>query len=118
MKKSDTADAVSVDPTFQKPLRLWPGVVAVALMWLLRYIVPIIIPDAAMFAIFGGLGLGLVVVVWWLFFSRAPWIERVGALVLMVVALAVTKRFVHPSIAGGMQGMLLFVYAVPVLCLA
>ncbi|RIK66375.1 alcohol dehydrogenase, partial [candidate division KSB1 bacterium] len=33
-------------------------------------------------------------------------------------ALAVTKRFVHPSIAGGMQGMLLFVYAVPVLCLA
>lgn len=118
MKKSDTADAVSVDPTFQKPLRLWPGVVAVALMWLLRYIVPIIIPDAAMFAIFGGLGLGLVVVLWWLFFSRAPWVERVGALVLMVVALAVTKRFVHPSIAGGMQGMLLFVYAVPVLCLA
>lgn len=118
MKKSDTAGAVSVDPTFQKPLRLWPGVVAVALMWLLRYIVPIIIPDAAMFAIFGGLGLGLVVVVWWLFFSRAPWIERLGALVLMVVALAVTKRFVHPSIAGGMQGMLLFVYAVPVLCLA
>ncbi|KAA0227511.1 hypothetical protein EDS67_16070 [candidate division KSB1 bacterium] len=118
MKKSDTAGAVSVDPTFQKPLRLWPGVVAVALLWLLRYIVPIIIPDAAMFAIFGGLGLGLVVVVWWLFFSRAPWIERLGALVLMVVALAVTKRFVHPSIAGGMQGMLLFVYAVPVLCLA
>lgn len=118
MKKSDTAEVVSVDPTFQKPLRLWPGVIAVALMWLLRYIVPIIIPDAAMFAIFGGLGLGLVVVLWWLFFSRAPWVERVGALVLMVVALAVTKRFVHPSIAGGMQGMLLFVYAVPVLCLA
>ncbi len=105
-------------PTQPKPLRLWPGAAAVALMWLLRYIVPLIFPDAAMFAIFGGLGFAAVVLVWWLFFSRAPWVERVGALVLMVIALAVTKRFVHPSIAGGMQGMLLFVYAVPVLCLA
>ncbi|MGQ0601753.1 MAG: outer membrane protein assembly factor BamB family protein [Anaerolineales bacterium] len=106
------------EPTLQKPLRLWPGVVAVVLMWLLRYVVPIVVPDAAMFAVFGGLGLGLVVVVWWLFFSRAPWVERVGAIVLMVVALVATKRLVHPSIAGGMQGMLLFVYAIPVLCLA
>jgi outer membrane protein assembly factor BamB len=108
----------TAEPTQQKPLRLWPGIVAVALMWLLRYAVPIVVPDAAMFAIFGGLGLAVAVVVWWLFFSWAPWVERMGAIVLMVVALAATKRLVHPSIAGGMQGMLLYVYAIPVLCLA
>ncbi len=118
-RKTDESEmARSATPTQQKPLRLWPGVVAVVLMWLLRYVVPIAVPDAAMFAVFGGLGLGLVVVLWWLFFSRAPWVERVGAIVLMVVALVATKRLVHPSIAGGMQGMLLFVYAIPVLCLA
>lgn len=118
MGESALADAQTGEMTRQKSLRLWPGVAAVAVMWLLRYVVPIVFPDAALFAIFGGLGLAVVVVVWWLFFSRAPWVERVGALVLMVIALAATKRFVHPSIAGGMQGMLLFVYAVPILCLA
>jgi outer membrane protein assembly factor BamB len=118
MGEPDMTIAQTDEPTRQKALRLWPGVAAVAVMWLLRYVVPIVVPDAAMFAIFGGLGLAVVVVVWWLVFSRAPWVERVGAIVLMVVALAATKRFVHPSIAGGMQGMLLFVYAVPVLSLA
>ena len=29
------------EPTSQKPLRLWPGVVAVVLQWLLWYVVPI-----------------------------------------------------------------------------
>jgi outer membrane protein assembly factor BamB len=42
----------------------------------------------------------------------------VGAIVLMVVAVAATKRIVHPSIAGGMMGMMLPVYAIPVLSLA
>jgi outer membrane protein assembly factor BamB len=111
-------NAQIAEPTRQKLLRLWPGVAAVALMWLLRYVVPFVVPDAAIFAMFGGLGLAVVVVLWWLFFSRAPWVERVGAIVLMVIALAAAKRLVHPSIAGGMQGMLLFVYAIPVLCLA
>ncbi len=117
-KTGESEMARSATPTQQKPLRLWPGVVAVVLMWLLRYVVPVAVPDTAMFAVFGGLGLGLVVIVWWLFFSRAPWAERIGAIVLMVVALVATKRLVHPSIAGGMQGMLLYVYAIPVLCLA
>src|SRR6185503_4792397 len=46
------------------------------------------------------------------------WVERVGAIVLMVLAVVVTKRFVHPSIAGGMMGMMLPVFSIPVLCLA
>ena len=45
----------------------------------------------------------LAIAAWWLFFSRAPWMERLGALALMVVALVVTARFLHVSIAGGVS---------------
>ncbi|HYN81556.1 MAG TPA: PQQ-binding-like beta-propeller repeat protein, partial [Gemmatimonadaceae bacterium] len=65
----------------------------------------------------GALGI-LGIVVWWLFFSRARWFERLGAIVLMVVALFATFRIVHVSIANGAMGYLFPVLAVPVLCLA
>jgi len=106
------------DPTPQKPLRLWPGVVIVTLQWLIRFALPIVAPDTLMFAVIGGLVAGLAVMLWWLFFSRAPWSERIGAIVLMVVALFVTSRVVHPSIANGMMGMMLPIYSIPVLSLA
>ena len=105
-------------PTSVKPLRLWPAVVAVALQWVLWFVVPSFVPGAAMAAVLGGLAGGLAVLVWWLFFSRARWSERVGAIVLMVVALLATKRIVHPSIANGMMGLMLLVYAIPLLSLA
>ncbi len=102
----------------EKPLRLWPGVAAVALQWLVRFVVPVIFPDAGMIAILGGLAGGVAVLVWWLFFSRAPWSERLGAVVLMTVALFATLRLVHESIANGMMGMMLFIYAIPIVSLA
>ncbi|HEX6623047.1 MAG TPA: PQQ-binding-like beta-propeller repeat protein, partial [Pyrinomonadaceae bacterium] len=105
-------------PTPRKPLRLWPGVLLVALQWLFWLVVPVVIPGAAIVGFFGGLACGLLVLVWWLFFSRARWFERVGAVVLMVVAVIATKRIVHPSIAGGAMGFLLYVYAIPALSLA
>jgi len=104
-------------PASPQALRVWPGVVAVValcLLWLATFVTP----DAFFIAMMGGLGCGLVVLVWWLFFSRAPWIERVGAIVLMVVAIIATKRVVHESIAGGGMGFLLYFYAIPVLSLA
>ena len=51
-------------------------------------------------------------------FSRAPWSDRVGAIVLMVAALFATSRVVHASIAGGMMGFMLVMYAIPALSLA
>jgi len=106
------------EPTPQKPLRVWPGVVAVVLQWLVWLVVPLVAPEAALFGVLGGLAGGLAVVVWWLFFSRAPWAERVGAIVLMVVAVVATQRVVHQSLANGMVGMLLPIYAIPALSLA
>ena len=105
-------------PTLPKPLRLWPGVVAVALQWLARFVLPIVVPEAALYGVLAGVFGGLVVLVWWLFFSRAPWSERMGAIVLMPVALFATSRIVHESIANGMMGMMLPISAIPVLSLA
>ena len=102
----------------RKPLRLWPGVVIVTLQWLLRFGVPVVAPEAIGVAMIGAVGGGLAIVVWWLFFSRAPWSERVGALVLMIIAPIGTKLIVHASIAGAGMGMLIFIMVIPPLSLA
>ena len=105
--------AQPVEPTPRKPLRLWPGVVAVLLQWLVRFGGPVVAPDAIAFAIIGGVLGGVAVVLWWLFFSRAPWSERLGAIVLMTVALFATSRIVDESIATGAMGMLFPILAIP-----
>jgi outer membrane protein assembly factor BamB len=101
----------------QKPLRLWPGVVLVTLQWLGRFGVPFFVPEATEFGVIGAPLLGLAVVVWWAFFSRAPRSERWGAVVLMIVALVATSRIVHESIATGMMGLMFALYAIPILSL-
>jgi len=110
--------STTANPIPRKPLRLWPGVAAVVLQWLFWLVLPIISREAILVSMLGALVCALLVVVWWLFFSRAPWAERIGAIVLMVVAVVVTKRLVHPSIAGAGMGMLIYIFAIPALSLA
>jgi len=105
-------------------LRLWPGVVIAILLAIVRYVLPLVGASTEIFglptpmlAVMGGMLGGVAIAVWWLFLSRAPWPERLGAIALIIVALAVTFRIVHPSIAGGMMGMMLVVYSVPILAL-
>ena len=118
MVESGMAIAQTDEPTRQKPLRLWPGVVIVVLQWLVRFGVPNFVPETTAFAVIGGLVGGLAVVVWWAFFSRAPRSERWGAVVLMIVAPAATSLFLHESLATSMMGLMFAVYATPVLSLA
>jgi len=67
------------------------------------------LPVAADYSLIGtGVGV-FAITLWWLFFSRAPWLERVGALVLMVVAVAAVRPFIHASVAGGAQGGLQYI---------
>jgi outer membrane protein assembly factor BamB len=110
--------AQTEEPAPRKPLRLWPGVVIVIVQWLLWFVVPVVAPDAALVGMFGGLACGLAIVVWWLFFSRALWSERVGAILLMIVAVVATKLLVHQSIARVGMGMLLYISSIPYLSLA
>ena len=71
-----------------------------------------------MYGVLGGLFGGLVVLVWWTFFSRAPRAERWGALPLVIVAMVSTKGFLHESVAKGNMGFQFFLYAIPVVSLA
>jgi outer membrane protein assembly factor BamB len=93
-------------------------VVLVILQWLGWFVVPIFLPDTRIYGFLVGVSCGLAIVVWWMFFSRAPWVERLGALVLMVIAPIGTKFIVHKSIAGGGMGMLIYILVVPMLSLA
>jgi outer membrane protein assembly factor BamB len=100
----------------QKPLRLWPGIVAVVLQWIFRVGVKAAIPGITGFgyAVMGSLALGIVLVIWWAFFSRARRWERFGALALILAAMGVTWRLKHSS----MWLPWLFAYAIPALSLA
>jgi outer membrane protein assembly factor BamB len=100
------------EPISRKPLRLWPGVVIVVLQLLSMFVLPVVVPKALIFAMLGGAVCALAVVVWWAFFSRAPRIERWGALAMMIVALVATSRVIHVSIAGGMMGMMFPIYGI------
>lgn len=103
--------------TPRKPLRLWPGVAAAMLLLLAGFVIPIFVPAVDSNAIIGRLAGALVIIGWWLFFSRAPWPERVGALVLMIAALFATRPLLHKSIATGGQGRLFFISAIPIMTL-
>jgi outer membrane protein assembly factor BamB len=105
-------------PIPRKPLRLWPGVVAAGLLCLIRYVSPVIFPEVGAVAIIGGILGALAIMVWWLFFSRAAWLERLGALAVMIVAPMIMVRVVHESIATGMMGMMLPLYSVPAMSVA
>jgi outer membrane protein assembly factor BamB len=111
--------------TLARPLRLRPGVILAIVLVIARYLVPVIAPDAeiaempvVVLAMLSGVFLGVAIVIWWLFFSRAPWPEPLAAVVLMILGVFVTRLVVHESIRGGHMGMMLVLYSVPVLALA
>jgi outer membrane protein assembly factor BamB len=108
---------MTTDQSARKPFRVWPGIAAVVVQWLFWFVTPIVRPEAAIIGFLAALVCGLIVLVWWLFFSRAPWVERIGGLVLIVIGVALSKRIVHPSIAGGMMGMMLYIFSIPLMSL-
>src|SRR5918994_5205003 len=104
---------MSSDLSAERPLRLWPGVVIVAAQWIARFGIPIVAPDQTMYAVMAGM-LGFVgIVIWWLFFSRAVWFERIAAVVVMIAAIAGTYPFLDMSLATGAMGMLFVIMVVP-----
>ena len=96
--------------TSLKPLRLWPGVALAVLLLLLRFVPPLVHPEGGLIAVLGSAAAGLLIFLWWLFLSRAPWSERLGAIAFIVIAVYVTRFVVHPSIRGGMMGNMLALY--------
>src|SRR5258708_14470831 len=106
------------EPTPRKPLRLWPGVVAAVLLVLVSYVIPIFAPQYAGISMLWAVAGALLVILWWLLFSRARWYERVGALVLMIAAVIAERPFVPPSIAAGAHGAFSSILGSPTLRVA
>jgi len=108
MSVVQTGDAIR-----RHPLRLWPGVAAAILLCAARFGMPLISNDVAVFGVLGAAACGLIIFLWWVFFSRASWTERLGILALVIAALAVTRPFLHESIVGGMMGRMYPLHATP-----
>jgi len=93
-------------------------VVFAALLLALKLVLPLVAPQSTPLGVLGGPLLGIAIVIWWAFFSRVPTLERWGALGLVVLAMLITSRFLHTSMATGMMGYLFPIYALPVVALA
>jgi len=103
----------------RKPLRLWPGVTAAVLLVLFRSVLPALAPDAgildmdmALIGTLGGLIFSLVILVWWFFFSRVSWTDRLISLVVIAVAMVVTRPLTDISIQNGFMNRM-FYFSVP-----
>ena len=104
--------------TTRKPLRLWPAVVIAIIQLIVMIGAPIVAPDTGPIGMLAGVGGALAIVLWWVLFSRARWFERVGAIVLMVVAVFAARAVAHESIVGAGQGMMIYFLPTPYLALA
>lgn len=101
-----------------KPLRVWPGVALVVTQWFLWFGLPFVVPEWMLFGLLGGVICGALILVWWLFFSRLSWLERLGVFPLIVIGVIAIRPVVDPSITGGAMGMLMTMLAIPVMSLA
>ncbi|PYR54102.1 MAG: hypothetical protein DMF95_01435 [Acidobacteria bacterium] len=105
--------------TARKPLRLWPAVVIAIIQLIVMIGAPLVgLGDGVAIGMLGGVASALAIVLWWVLFSRARWFERVGAIVLMVVAVFAARAVAHESIVGAGQGMMIYFLPTPYLALA
>jgi len=86
------------------------------LMWLARFGLKAAIAGFPGFslAMMWAMGLGVAVLLWWLLLSRAPWLDRLGGIALMIAGLACAWFFKHES----MGPLWLAAYAFPTACSA
>ena len=105
------------DP-FIRPLRLWPAVAIATIQLLVMVLGPLLVDDGTMIGLLGGIAGALLILLWWVFFSRAAWLERIGVIVLMVAGIFAGKVIAHESMAGAGQGMMMYFLPTPFLALA
>src|SRR5688572_13160002 len=102
----------------RKPLRLWPALVIIVLQIAGVALAPVLSEDPMLIGIGAVVGGAVLILLWWLLFSRAPWLERIGAVVLMIPLALLSKRLADISIAGAGQGFLVYIMTAPLLAFA
>jgi outer membrane protein assembly factor BamB len=84
-------------------LRAWPGIVT-GIVIVTGFLISVVVPGGAIVGFPAALIGTLAAVLWWLFFSKARWTERLGVVALIVAAWFATRPFLHISIIGGAMG--------------
>jgi outer membrane protein assembly factor BamB len=100
----------------RKPLRLWPGVLAAAVQFV-GILVAIVYPPAADFGLLACAVGALVIILWWLFFSRARWFERLGVIALLAAVIFAARPLMDKSILGAGMGVMFPAMSVMLMCL-
>ena len=95
--------------------RLKPGIIIVVLQWIIAWGLPAVFPGpwTSTIGVLGGMALGLALMVWWAFISKAPRFERWSAIVLWIFALAIASGLSHESIRTAGQGIMFFAHTIP-----
>jgi outer membrane protein assembly factor BamB len=99
-----------------KPLRVWPGLVALLALGAARFGVKAVVPG------FDGFSRGMTwgfwamgaILVWWLLLSRARWFERLGGVAVVALGFFLAWQLQHPS----MGAFWAFAYLPQSVCLA
>ncbi|HVN58259.1 MAG TPA: PQQ-binding-like beta-propeller repeat protein [Bacteroidales bacterium] len=97
-----------------RTLRLWPGIVILLLIILIRYLIPQFFPVNMLVSFAGGVIGGILVLLWWLFFSRVSWTDRLIGAGLAVASLLVASRFLDESVARANMGIMFWLFSIPV----
>ena len=102
----------------RKPLRLLPGIILAVILSVSFFILPLFGGSMVMNGLLGAVVAGVLIALWWLLLSRAPWLERIGAILLMVIGVIIARRFVDLSMSGLGQGFAIYFLPMPGLMLA
>jgi outer membrane protein assembly factor BamB len=101
-----------------RPLRLWPGLTFAALLVLFRFVLPALTPGKEIFdmstdmiGMFAGVLFALLIFVWWIFFSRAPWADRLLTIAVIAVAMIAIRPLTDFSIQNGFMSRMFYVFA-------
>ena len=84
-------------------LRVWPALLLIATMLFLRYLPKLMTtrPDAVLMAQAMGPAIcGILILIWWLCFSRAKWFERIAGLIGVAVSMYMVSLTVDSSMLG------------------
>ncbi len=112
-KRSETRQRSSDDSSPEnryRPLSTWPVAILIALMIGLQF-VPRLVEDGPamlwMVSAFGPLLCSIIIVLWWITFSRARWFERILGFLGIAGLVAGTMQVVDPSMYGPATMMLI-----------
>ncbi len=114
-------EAEAIAPGSLKPLRVWIPILLIPGMILARFVPGMIENGPSMIWMAGAFGpflIGLLVMGWWLIFSRASWMERLFGILGLIAIITVVELFVDKSMSGPLMIVMTIPMAIAAFALA